>query len=101
MRGWTAFSGRRWGGYELVHRKTGELVASGTGTECARRLGYASRNSFYSVLSHHRKGAGGKKPLRKYDFLVEELTAEELAQLDRHNKKREPGGVTAPTSPAR
>ena len=31
----------------------------------------------------------------------EELTAEELAQLDRHNKKREPGGVTAPTSPAR
>ena len=82
-------------------RKTGELVASGMGTECARRLGYASRNSFYSVLSHHRKGAGGQKPLRKYDFLVEELTAEELAQLDRHNKKREPGGVTAPTSPAR
>ena len=87
--------------YTIWLRKTGELVASGTGTECARRLGYASRNSFYSVLSHHRKGAGGQKPLRKYDFLVEELTAEELAQLDRHNKKREPGGVTAPTSPAR
>ena len=87
--------------YTIWLRKTGELVASGTGTECARRLGYASRNSFYSVLSHHRKGAGGQKPLRKYDFLVEELTAEGLAQLDRHNKKREPGGVTAPTSPAR
>lgn len=24
-----------------------------------------------------------------------------LDKLDRHNKKREPGGVTAPTSPAR
>ena len=74
--------------YTIWLRKTGELVASGTGTECAKRLGYASRNSFYSVLSHHRKGAGGQKPLRKYDFLVEELTAEELAQLDRHNKKK-------------
>ena len=47
------------------------------------------------------RDGGGQKPLRKYDFLVEELTAEGLAQLDRHNKKREPGGVTAPTSPAR
>ena len=43
--------------YTIWLRKTGELVASGTGTECARRLGYASRNSFYSVLSHHRKAA--------------------------------------------
>lgn len=76
--------------YTIWLRKTGELVASGTGTECARRLGYASRNSFYSVLSHHRKGAGKQKALRKYDFLVEELTAEELAQLDRHNKKESP-----------
>ena len=51
--------------YTIWLRKTGELVASGTGTECARRLGYASRNSFYSVLSHPRKGAGGQQPLRK------------------------------------
>lgn len=72
--------------YTIYRRRTGELVASGTAEMCARQLGFASRNSFYSSLSHHKKKYPSCVKLRKYDFVVEPLTPEEVRELQPKKK---------------
>lgn len=38
--------------YTVWDAKTGDLIASGTAAQCARRLGYSSSGSFASAVSH-------------------------------------------------
>ena len=38
--------------YTVWDAKTGDLLASGTAAMCARRLGYASANSFAASVCH-------------------------------------------------
>ena len=38
--------------YTVWDAKTGDLIASGTAAQCARRLGYSSAGSFASAVSH-------------------------------------------------
>ena len=41
--------------YTVWDANSGDLLASGTAAMCARRLGYASANSFASAVSHWLK----------------------------------------------
>ena len=44
--------------YTVWDAKTGDLLASGTAAMCARRLGYASANSFAASVCHWLKDSG-------------------------------------------
>ena len=49
--------------YTVWDAKTGDLLASGTAAMCARRLGYASANSFAASVCHWLKDLP-RKPKR-------------------------------------
>lgn len=42
--------------YVIYLRKNDEVVANGTATDCMKQLGFANKNSFYSMVSKNRKG---------------------------------------------
>ena len=60
--------------YTVYLTDTDEIVASGTGPECAKALGM-TYNSFYSTIS---QTALGKK--HKYTFFKESIKKEDLPQ---------------------
>ena len=79
--------------YTVWDAKTGDLLASGTAAMCARRLGYASANSFAASVCHWFKD--GRQHV-KYICQRELIPRSEVDSLPRKPKK--PAGVGAPTS---
>lgn len=80
--------------YTVWDAKTGDLLASGTAAMCARRLGYASANSFAASVCHWLKD--GRQHV-KYICQRELIPRSEVDSLPR--KPKRPAGVGAPTSP--
>ena len=64
--------------------KSGDLLASGTAAMRARRLGYASANSFASAVSHWLKDG---RPHVKYIYQRELLPRSEVDSLPRKPKR--------------
>ena len=63
--------------YDLVHgirASTEEVIASGTGPQCAKALGM-TMGVFYSTVSHARAGINSK-----YTFYVEKLKKEDFSE---------------------
>lgn len=63
--------------YDLVHGIRGlteEVIASGTGQQCAKALGMTT-GVFYSTVSHARAGINSK-----YTFYVEKLKKEDFSE---------------------
>lgn len=79
--------------------KTGDLIASGTAAQCARRLGYSSSGSsgsFASAVSHWL--SDGRRHV-KYAIRRERIPRSEVDSLPQmHHKHKKPAGVGAPTS---
>ena len=83
--------------YTVWDAKTGDLLASGTAAMCARRLGYASANSFAASVCHWLKD--GRQHV-KYIYQRELIPRSEVDSLPpvRHWKRRKLVGVDAPAS---
>ena len=75
--------------------KSGDLLASGTAAMCARRLGYASANSFASAVSHWLKD--GSQHV-KYTIQREYIPRSEVDNLPQRRKYKKPAGAGTPTS---
>lgn len=73
--------------YTVWDAKTGDLLASGTAAMCARRLGYASANSFAASVCHWFKD--GRQHV-KYICQRELIPRSEVDSLPRKNKKARP-----------
>lgn len=74
--------------YTVWGAKSGDLLASGTAEMCARRLGYASANSFASAAGHWFKS--GRKHV-KYIYqreYIPRIEVDSLPPLRRHRKRR-------------
>lgn len=71
--------------YTVYAAKTGELVAAGTATMCARKLGYANSGSFISAVSHR---LSAKYPVRKYIFVRECIDCSEVDSLPPVRRRR-------------
>ena len=70
--------------YTVWDAKSGDLLASGTAAMCARRLGYASANSFASAVSHWLKD--GRQHV-KYICQRELIPRSEVDSLPRKTKR--------------
>lgn len=82
--------------YTVWDAKTGDLIASGTAAQCARRLGYSSSGSFASAESHRL--SDGRRHV-KYTIRRERIPRSEVDSLPQmHHKHKKPAGVSAPTS---
>lgn len=64
--------------YTVWDAKTGELVAAGTSAMCARKLGYATDNSFAAVVSN---SFAGRCISHKYTFERERIERREVDSL--------------------
>lgn len=73
--------------YTVWDAKSGDLLASGTAAMCARRLGYASANSFAASVCHWFKD--GRQHV-KYICQRELIPRSEVDSLPRKNKKARP-----------
>ena len=80
--------------YTVWDAKTGDLLASGTAAMCARRLGYASANSFAASVCHWLKD--GRQHV-KYICQRELIPRSEVDSLPRTTK--EPARAPTRTSP--
>ena len=70
--------------YTVWDAKTGDLLASGTAAMCARRLGYASANSFAASVCHWLKD--GRQHV-KYICQRELIPRSEVDSLPRKTKR--------------
>ena len=70
--------------YTVWDAKTGDLLASGTAAMCARRLGYASANSFSASVCHWLKD--GRQHV-KYIYQRELIPRSEVDSLPRKPKR--------------
>lgn len=73
--------------YTVYSAKTGEVVAAGTSSMCAAKLGYKTANSFVSSVGHRRHE---KRHPHKYIFEQERIDHAEvdcLPPLRRYCKK--------------
>lgn len=70
--------------YTVWDAKTGDLLASGTAAMCARRLGYASANSFAASVCHWFKD--GRQHV-KYICQRELIPRSEVDSLPRKQKR--------------
>lgn len=70
--------------YTVWDAKTGDLLASGTAAMCARRLGYASANSFAASVCHWLKD--GRQHV-KYIYQRELIPRSEVDSLPRKPKR--------------
>ena len=61
--------------YTVYDRKTDDILAYGTIGYCQRKLGFKTKASFLSTLTHCKDGR-----CHKYDYLVEELPTGEAKQ---------------------
>ena len=80
--------------YTVWDAKTGDLLASGTAAMCARRLGYASANSFAASVCHWLKD--GRQHV-KYIYQRELIPRSEVDSLP--CKPKGPPVFAARTSP--
>lgn len=80
--------------YTVWDAKSGDLIASGTAAMCARRLGYASANSFAASVCHWLKD--GRQHV-KYICQRELIPRSEVDSLPR--KTKGPPVFAARTSP--
>lgn len=80
--------------YTVWDAKSGDLIASGTAAMCARRLGYASANSFAASVCHWFKD--GRQHV-KYICQRELIPRSEVDSLPR--KTKSPPVFAARTSP--
>lgn len=64
--------------YTVWDAKSGEIVAAGTSEMCAKKLGYASANSFASTVSH---SLAGRCVSHKYNFTHERIDRREVDSL--------------------
>lgn len=80
--------------YTVWDAKSGDLLASGTAAMCARRLGYASANSFAASVCHWLKD--GRQHV-KYIYQRELIPRSEVDSLPR--KPKGPPVFAARTSP--
>ena len=74
--------------YTVYSAKTGEVVAAGTSSMCAAKLGYKTANSFASSVGHRRHE---KKRPCKYIYEQERIDRAEvdcLPPLRRYCKKK-------------
>ena len=71
--------------YTVYDAKTGDLIASGTSEMCARRLGYASANSFAASVCHWLKD--GRQHV-KYIFQRELIPRSEADSLPPIRRKK-------------
>ena len=62
--------------YTVYSRKTDEIVAVGTSSECAKRLRLTPA-SFHSLVSRYKRGIPGK-----YEFIVEDKPYDEEDGLE-------------------
>jgi len=62
--------------YTVYLKKNDEIVAQGTGHDCATTMG-KSLNGFHSLVSKTKKGIQ-----HKYEVLIEELNQDEVVALD-------------------
>ena len=60
--------------YTVYEASTEEVIASGTGQQCAKALGMTT-GVFYSTVSHARAGINSK-----YTFYVEMLKKEDFSE---------------------
>lgn len=79
--------------YTVWDAKSGDLIASGTAAMCARRLGYASANSFAASVCHWLKD--GRQHV-KYIYQRELIPRSEVDSLPR--KPKRPAVFAARTS---
>lgn len=70
--------------YTVWDAKSGDLIASGTAAMCARRLGYASANSFASSVCHWLKN--GRQHV-KHIYQRELIPRSEVDSLPRKTKR--------------
>lgn len=70
--------------YTVWDAKSGDLIASGTAAMCARRLGYASANSFAASVCHWLKD--GRQHV-KYICQRELIPRSEVDSLPRKPKR--------------
>lgn len=85
--------------YTVWDAKSGDLLASGTAAMCARRLGYASANSFAASVCHWLKD--GRQHV-KYICQRELIPRSEVDSLPQmHHKHKKPSGVTSTGEPAK
>ena len=63
--------------YTVYEASTEEVIASGTGPQCAKALGM-TMSVFYSTVSHARAGINSK-----YTFYVERLKKEDFSERKR------------------
>lgn len=73
--------------YTVWDARTGEVVAAGTSEMCAKKLGYASANSFASVAGH---SLSGRNVSQKYNFDREYIDRSEVDSLPpiQHHPRR-------------
>ena len=74
--------------YTVSRAQTGDVVAAGTSSMCAAKLGYKTANSFVSSVGHRRHE---KKRPHKYIFEQERIDRAEvdcLPPLRRYCKKK-------------
>ena len=85
--------------YTVWDAKTGDLIASGTAAQCARRLGYSSSGSFASAVSHWLRD--GRRHV-KYTIRRERIPRSEVDSLPQmRHKHKKPSGVTSTGEPAK
>ena len=83
--------------YTVWDAKSGDLLASGTAAMCARRLGYASANSFAASVCHWFKD--GRQHV-KYICQRELIPRSEVDSLPPVcTIRKKPAGAPTPTSP--
>ena len=71
--------------YTVWDAKTGDLIASGTAAQCARRLGYSSSGSFASAVSHWLRD--GRRHV-KYTIRRERIPRSEVVSLPPIRRKK-------------
>ena len=82
--------------YTVWDAKSGDLLASGTAAMCARRLGYASANSFAASVCHWLKD--GRQHV-KYICQRELIPRSEVDSLPPvRTIRKKPAGAPTPTS---
>lgn len=71
--------------YTVWDAKTGDLIASGTAAQCARRLGYSGSGSFASAVSHWL--SDGRRHV-KYTIRRERIPRSEVDSLPPIRRKK-------------
>lgn len=64
--------------YTVYSTKTDEIIASGTADMIVQQMGYASRNSFFSAITHAKTRKDSK-----YIYHIEKISRKALEKMQR------------------